>query len=113
MMARMMRIVPRVLICILVVFSGRVFAAASAPSSMPATLPQRFEHDADVLASKFSERLHRVRYMESDKVSDVEIEGWKGFPTKRYTYSIKDKDGAVKTADVVMLNPTAKQIARW
>ena len=51
--------------------------------------------------------------MESSDVQDVHIAGWEGFPTKRYHYSVTDKDGTVKSADVVMLNPSAQQIARW
>jgi hypothetical protein len=51
--------------------------------------------------------------MESGLPRDVTIPGWEGFPTKQYTYSIKDNDSTMKTADVVLLDPTADQIAQW
>src|SRR5690349_13601614 len=69
--------------------------------------------DIDDLTSQFEARLKALRYMESEDVQNIELPEWKGFPTRRYTYTIKDKDGTLKKADVVMLNPSAKQIATW
>lgn len=43
----------------------------------------------------------------------VEVEGWKGFPTTLSSYHKKDKDGTVKMAQVIMLNPSPRQTARW
>jgi hypothetical protein len=51
--------------------------------------------------------------MEQGDSRPVKIPNWENFPTKRYTYTVKDIAGAVKSADVVMLNPTADQIAQW
>jgi hypothetical protein len=41
------------------------------------------------------------------------VPGWEGLPTRRYTYTVKDQDGTTKSADVVLLDPSADQIARW
>jgi hypothetical protein len=43
----------------------------------------------------------------------VAVAGWEGFPTRRYTYSVKDKDGSSKSADVILLNPSPEKVARW
>jgi sugar lactone lactonase YvrE len=81
-------------------------------TTQPAPTSSADEQAAD-LAKQFADRLKRSRYMEQGQPRDVTLPTWKGFPTKRYTYTIKDKDGATKSADVIMLNPTADQIARW
>jgi len=86
---------------------------AGAPATVPSTLHARYEADVAALSAKFAERLKRSRYMEGDGGHEVRIAGWETFPTKRYTYKITDKDGTVKSAAVVMLNPSADQIARW
>lgn len=86
---------------------------AAAPSSTPSTLPADQQKAVSELANEFADRLGRSRYMESKQVRDVTVPGWEGFPTKRYTYSIKDKDGTEKSADVILLDPTADQISRW
>src|SRR3569833_1229849 len=65
------------------------------------------------LAREFAPTLHKVRYMESGEGRPVTIPGWEGLPTRRYTYSVKDKDGTAKSADVVLLDPSADQVARW
>lgn len=65
------------------------------------------------LAERYADRLQRSRYMERGTPSDITLDGWAGFPIKRYTYSVTDKDGTVKQADVVLLDPSAEQIARW
>ena len=51
--------------------------------------------------------------MEEGDGKAVTVPGWEGFPTRRYTYSVKDKDGTSKSADVILLDPSAGQIARW
>jgi hypothetical protein len=88
-------------------------AATSQPTTAPSSLTSAQADDADRLAKEFEQRLSKSRYMESGEASDVRIPGWDGFPIKRYHYSVTDKDGIAKSADVVMLNPSAKQIARW
>jgi hypothetical protein len=71
------------------------------------------EDDVAGLVTDFGPRLTKVRYMEQGDFRDFPVPGWEGFPTRRYTYQMKDKDGTVKSADVVMLNPSAEQISRW
>ncbi|HZZ44875.1 MAG TPA: hypothetical protein VFE58_18195 [Tepidisphaeraceae bacterium] len=68
---------------------------------------------ASDLASEFAPLLKNARYMESGPATPVTIPGWEGFPTLRYTYSVHDHDGAIKSADVVLLDPSAEQISRW
>ena len=68
---------------------------------------------AEQLAQRWESRLLASRYMERGEGRPVVVPGWEGFDTKRYTYSVKDKDGTTKTADVIMLNPSAGQIATW
>lgn len=94
---------------------------AAAPATRPATGPTTttaslsLEHLAasKALAAEFAERLKRSRYMEAGEGTPVTIAGWENFPTRRYTYTVKDKDGTAKSADVVLLDPSAEQIARW
>jgi hypothetical protein len=86
---------------------------AASPTSQPASQPSAGAGAAETLAKEFAGRLQRSRYMERGTARDITIPGWEGFPLKRYTYSIKDKDGTEKSADVVMLNPSAGQIATW
>jgi hypothetical protein len=68
---------------------------------------------ASALAEEFAPALAKSRYMEQGEGRPVTVAGWEGFPTKRYTYVVTDKDGTKKTADVVLLDPTAEQIAGW
>lgn len=65
------------------------------------------------LVKEFGPRLLRSRYMESGVGRDVVVPGWEGFPTKRYTYAVTDKNGTKKSADVVLLDPTPEQLATW
>jgi hypothetical protein len=65
------------------------------------------------LADELAPRLARARYMESNP-EPVTVPGWEGYPTVKYTYTVKDRStGGVKTASVIMLNPDARQVARW
>src|ERR1039458_10306085 len=44
----------------------------------------------------------------------ITVPGWEGYPTTNYTYSVRDRStGTNKTASVIMLNPDARQLARW
>ena len=88
-------------------------AQPAPPAGPPAALSAGDEPAAAELAKEFADRLQRSRYMESKQVKDAAVAGWEEFPTKRYTYSVKDRDGTVKTADVVLLDAPAERIARW
>jgi len=61
---------------------------------------------------RLGDRVTRTRYMEKNCVP-FEYPGWEGFNTKRCTYSVTDKDGVVKTADVILLNPDNEKLSRW
>lgn len=78
-----------------------------------ATTQPSIDEPARALAKEFGQRLAASRYMESGQGREVTLPGWEGFPTRRYTYSVKDADGTIKSADVIMLNASAEQIARW
>ncbi len=56
--------------------------------------------------------LFKSRYMEQN-CQDFTYPDWEGFPTKKCTYSVKDSNGTIKTAEVVMLNPSEEKLARW
>src|SRR4051812_5323890 len=77
-------------------------ASASAPASAPSA---NDESAVEALAKAFESRLARSRYMQAGEGREVKVAGWEPFPTRRYTYSVTDKDGTTKSADVVMLNP--------
>jgi hypothetical protein len=81
-------------------------------SASPAQ-PTKPADAAAQLAAEFAPRLERARYMQNGEGRLVEVAGWEGFPTRRNTYTVKDKDGTTKSADVIMLNPSAETIARW
>jgi hypothetical protein len=67
----------------------------------------------DQLARELAPRLARSRYMEANP-QKVTVPGWENFPTIQYTYTLKDKaPGTNKTASAIMLNPDARQLARW
>jgi uncharacterized protein YndB with AHSA1/START domain len=57
-------------------------------------------------------RLPAARYMEQ-RCAPEPVPGWEGFPTLGCEYAVKDRSGMVKSARVVMLNPTPDQLARW
>jgi hypothetical protein len=86
---------------------------ASRPASVPSTLPAESLAAVDALVKEFGPRLVRSRYMQRGEGKEIALPGWDGFPIRRYTYAVKDKDGAEKSADVVMLNPSPEQVARW
>ena len=87
-------------------------ASPAQSPSRPQPEPGR-EAAVQRLAEQLAPRLTRARYMESDP-QPVIVPGWEGFPTVKYTYSVHDHStGATKTASVIMLNPDARQLARW
>jgi len=95
------------LICV-----GLLMGATTAPSE--SKLPEKYEPAVAALVKEFGDRMVRSRYMESKTAMDVKVPGWEGFPTKRYTYQIKDKkDGLVKSADVILLDAPPERVARW
>ena len=51
--------------------------------------------------------------LEEEKLGNVEVEGWEGFPTTLFRYAKTDADGTKKTGLIVLLNPDARQAARW
>jgi hypothetical protein len=93
-----------------VLLSLLISAASAVP---PTTLPDNGSGQAEKLAGEFAARLKQVRYMEKGPGRPVSVPGWEGFPARRYTYQVKDKDGTVKSADVILLDPSADRIARW
>jgi hypothetical protein len=96
---------------VLVTCLGAESSPAQSPSH-PQPEPDR-EAALQRLAKELAPRLARARYMERNP-QPVTVPGWEGYPTTNYTYSVRDRaTGATKTASVIMLNPDARQLARW
>jgi endoglucanase len=96
---------------VLLTYLGSGALPAQAPSS-----PQP-EQDREAaiqrLAQELAPRLAQARYMEANP-QPITVPGWEGYPTTNYTYSVRDRStGTNKTASVIMLNPDARQLARW
>lgn len=90
---------------------GSESALAQSPSH-PQSEPDR-EAAVRRLAAELAPRLAQARYMEANP-QPVTVPGWEGYPTTNYTYSVRDRaTGNTKTASVIMLNPDARQLARW
>jgi hypothetical protein len=91
------------------------FCLGSSPAqetSKPQSEPDR-QVCIQRLADELAPRLARARYMEANPQAVI-VPGWEGFPTTNYTYSVRDRaNGTNKTASVIMLNPDARQLARW
>ncbi|HET7230551.1 MAG TPA: hypothetical protein VFJ16_11150 [Longimicrobium sp.] len=69
--------------------------------------------EADVRREeRLFENTRDARYMEQNCV-DTTFAGWDGFPVKRCTYSVRERGGGSKTATVVLLDATPRQLARW
>jgi hypothetical protein len=88
-------------------------ASAQTVTHPAATLPAQYESAVTELVKEFGPRLERSRYMVAGEGKEVLVSGWEGFPTRRYTYLVKDKDGTSKLADAILLNPSPEKIARW
>lgn len=58
------------------------------------------------------ENARGARYMEQN-CRDTVYAGWEGFPVQRCTYSVRERNGRRKTAEVVLLDATPRQLARW
>ncbi len=51
--------------------------------------------------------------MEAVGLGAGDVPGWDGYPTRKYRYTLTDRDGTKRTADVVMINPSAEKLAAW
>ncbi len=106
------RFIAGITICVSLLRGGLLAGATTGPSE--SKLPEKYEPAVTALVKEFGDRMVRSRYMESKTAADVKVPGWEGFPTKRYTYQIKDKkDGLVKSADVILLDAPPERVARW
>lgn len=79
--------------------------AAAAPS-IPA-------NEVAALAEKITSPLKSARYMHGKDLGSVRVPGWEGFPTRKWSYEERDKDGTRRPAELVMLNPDAEKLAAW
>ncbi|MGE5316026.1 MAG: hypothetical protein ACM3Q4_15140 [Acidobacteriota bacterium] len=78
-------------------------------------LPERLDLPEPAVARmrmKYEALIRTSRYMEKNAVP-AGYPGWEGFPLIKCRYDVKDADGTVKQACVIMLNPSAEQLARW
>lgn len=72
--------------------------------SLPADAVER-------ISNYFADHLS-ARYMEG-QCDSTRYPGWEGFPLIKCRYSVTDQDGTQKSAEVIMLNPSPDQLARW
>jgi hypothetical protein len=79
------------------------------PSSQELTLPTAA---VERMRTKFAEALKTCRYMEQ-QCQPTTYPEWEGFPLKECLYQVTDQNGTQKSAKVIMLNPSAEQLARW
>jgi hypothetical protein len=85
-----------------------LLTAISRVHAQPAPLPE-----ADVRREEQAfEDARGARYMEQN-CADTTFEGWSGFPLKRCTYTVRDRATGSKTASVILLDATPRQLARW
>ena len=78
--------------------------AAAQPAALPEAAVRREE-----LAF---ENARGARYMEQN-CADTTFAGWEGFPVKRCTYTARERGRRTKTATVVLLDATPRQLAQW
>lgn len=97
-----------------------VFAAActTRPSTASGAATEVFHSSATqpevrALADQIRGSLKKARYMEGDDLGAAKVAGWEGFPTRKYRYTLVDTDGTKRTAEVVMMNPSAEMLAGW
>ena len=89
--------------------------SGSSPAQAPSSSQPELDREAAIerLAKELAPRLTQARYMEANP-QPITVPGWEGYPTTNYTYSVRDRaSGTNKTASVIMLNPDARQLARW
>lgn len=86
-----------------------VSCAQSGTSLQPSSVAENKSLPPDTLARVETYWKSRLpSYMEGSS-EPVTYPGWEGFPTRRHRY--RTDDG--KTAEVIMCNPNARQLARW
>ena len=84
---------------------GNVTTSTMGATLTPSTAKQ-------LLVEEFGDRLLKSRYMEKN-CTPTTYPGWEGFPLQHCTYEVHDQDGRTKSAEVIMLNPSPDQLARW
>lgn len=86
-----------------------VASDASTLSNASAGLPQ----DAvERVINKYANKLKNSRYMEKN-CEPTTYPDYEGLPLTKCKYSVKDSNGVIKTATVIMFNPSIEQLARW
>lgn len=88
-------------------------ACSSSAASISAAKSAATVADITAFAGKIRTPLKKARYMESQDLGVVEVPGWKGFPTRKFRYALKDRDGTVRSVEAIMLNPPAEMLATW
>jgi len=68
--------------------------------------------DALKRVESFFEEKINARYMEKN-CEPIQYPGWEGFPLLKCRYEVKDSSGVPKAAEVILLNPSPHQLARW
>jgi len=83
---------------------------AAAPKATPGPVDPTV---AAALAERLEPRLRQARYMDR-RCEPVAIPRWEGYETRRCEYQVKDAaTGVVKPGLVVLLDPSALQLATW
>lgn len=88
-----------------------------APANVVVSFPENDPFFAKALTA-WAETTH-TRYTEGtarDACKDVKVAGYEGFPTKRCKYENADAGAGIfpaLPAEVIVLNPSAKQLAAW
>lgn len=72
-----------------------------------------YRSEAATLADAIRVPLRKARYMEARPLGAVQVTGWQGYPTRKYGYTLTDRNGTRREAEAIMLNPTAEQLADW
>ncbi len=90
-----------------------IFAAvAMVSSSLSHGEEKNLPPDALKRVESFFEEKIGTRYMEKN-CEPVEYPGWDGFPLLKCRYEVEDRGGVQKAAEVILLNPSPQQLARW
>lgn len=87
---------------------GHPINSSETPSTKHITLPS----DAVKRVEQYFQSKLNARYMEKN-AEPVTYPSWEGFPLIHCKYSVKDKDGTVKPAEVILLDASPHQLARW
>lgn len=89
--------------CLVPVFLS-LFMDSSLAGPLPAADVQRVE--------KYFAGHMSSRYMEQNCQKSA-YPGWEGFPTQLCKYTVKDKNGRTKSAQVLLLDASANKLATW